>query len=59
MSQYRTTNDAINDLPLFAAARKTDPPTSKAAAARIRRAAGGHELDGRLNVFSPKEVESE
>ena len=38
----RTTNDAINDLPLFAAARKTDPPTSKAAAAGAREFAGDH-----------------
>ena len=38
----RSTNDAINDLPLFAAARKTDPPTSKAAAAGAREFAGDH-----------------
>lgn len=30
----KTQLDAIHDLPLFAAARSTDPPTSQAAAAR-------------------------
>ncbi len=32
----------VADLPLFAAARKTDPPTSKAAAAGAREFAGDH-----------------
>ena len=38
----RTTSDAINDLPLFAAARRTDPVTSKLAAAGAREFAGDH-----------------
>jgi predicted Rossmann fold nucleotide-binding protein DprA/Smf involved in DNA uptake len=34
--------NAIDDLPLWRAARRNDPPTSKAAGANSRRFAGGH-----------------
>lgn len=34
MTYVKTSLDAIHDLPIFAAARATDPATSKAAAAR-------------------------
>lgn len=34
--------DACLDLPLWAAARRSDPPTSKAAGRNSRRFAGGH-----------------
>lgn len=38
----RTTMDAINELPIFAAARRTDPETSKAAGQASSAFAGGH-----------------
>ena len=38
----QTTIEAIEDLPLFAAARRTDPATSKAAAARAAAFTGDH-----------------
>ena len=38
----RTTIEAIHELPLFAAARRTDPPTSKAAGLASRAFASGH-----------------
>ena len=38
----QTTIDAIESLPLFAAARRTDPPTSKAAAANAPAFKGQH-----------------
>ena len=38
----RTTMDAINELPIFAAARRTDPETSKAAADRLPEIRGDH-----------------
>jgi predicted ArsR family transcriptional regulator len=37
-----TTIDAIHELPLFAAARRTDPPTSQAAGRASRAFASGH-----------------
>ena len=39
----RTTMDAINAKPLFAAARRTDPQTSHEAAAHVDEFAGDHE----------------
>ncbi len=38
----RTTMEAIEALPVFAAARRSDPETSKAAAQAAERFAGGH-----------------
>lgn len=38
----RTTMDAINELPIFSAARRDDPATSKAAAARLPEIRGDH-----------------
>ena len=38
----KTTIDAIYDLPIFAAARRDDPATSKAAAARSEEFKGDH-----------------
>lgn len=38
----KTTMDAIYETPLFAAARRDDPATSKAAAQAAERFAGGH-----------------
>lgn len=38
----KTTDQAIADLPIFAAARATDPATSKAAGQAAERFAGGH-----------------
>ena len=40
MSDYFATAEAV--LPLWTAARKTDPPTSHAAAARAKKFRGGH-----------------
>lgn len=38
----RTTMEAIEELPIFAAARRDDPATSKAAGEAARAFAGGH-----------------
>jgi predicted Rossmann fold nucleotide-binding protein DprA/Smf involved in DNA uptake len=38
----QTSMDAIESLPIFAAARKTDPPTSHAAARRVGEFRGEH-----------------
>jgi hypothetical protein len=42
MARIMTTIDAIHELPLFAAARRTDPPTSQAAGRASRAFASGH-----------------
>jgi hypothetical protein len=42
MARLLTTLDAIHELPLFAAARRDDPPTSKAAGRASRAFAAGH-----------------
>ncbi len=42
MARLMTTLEAIHELPLFAAARRTDPPTSKAAGRASRAFAAGH-----------------
>ncbi len=42
MARLMTTIDAIHELPLFAAARRTDPPTSQAAGRASRAFASGH-----------------
>lgn len=42
MAGVKSQLDAIYDLPIFAAARPTDPPTSKAAAAQAHGLAADH-----------------
>lgn len=42
MTYVKSSIDAIHDLPIFAAARATDPPTSKAAAAEAVDLAADH-----------------
>jgi len=56
MPTLRTTRELHNDLPLFALARRTDPATSRDAAARVPAFRGEHErriiqalLDGPAN----------